>query len=281
MTEKDLDNTFVNYITTFAKVRLIGIYNFNLYSHFPLRIPKELQSRFTGGLESIISVQANNSSKESVTIPQDIADFIKASLILVKHDNEKTKDNLDQILLRQELITFFAYLEAYFQDIQRFLYHYDNSLLSTKDRSFSWEEILNSQNFDVLISNMIDKKLEKSGYTKIHDLIQQWKKPPFEIIVRLKKDQLRYLEKYTLIRNAVIHNNSRISIDILKFHNVQKLRQGDLLEFSFEEIFKLYDFICWLLFETFSTIKIKYFSSEYNTLCDQYNYIRNYSPDIE
>jgi len=161
----------------------------------------------------------------------------------------------EQVLFGQELISLYSYLEGYFQDLQRLLFLNDKTLLSNNDKEIALNKIINAENYEELISIIIEEKLAKSGYEKISFIINKWKKEPFKIILKLKKEKLEEFDKYTCIRNIIIHNNSKIDKDLIRHLNEEAFEIGQTFKIDigimkkfrnlvFEIVFNAYLEIC-------------------------------------
>ena len=152
----------------------------------------------------------------------------------------------------------YSYLEGYFQDIQKLLFENDKKLLANNDKKIPLNKILETESYEKLISIIIDDKLDKSGYEKTVSIIEKWKKEPFKIILKLKKKDLEALQKFTLIRNIIVHNNSKINSDLIKYLDHEKHEVGESFSLNTEIMKEFRDLVFEIVFSTYSEICIKY-----------------------
>lgn len=267
-----LDQIFQNMKANMAKVDLLSTYSNKIFADFPRSLPKDSMENIKNDLLILKEVKEKmdgekfnllteehyeemGASKESHRLIQNIS-FI--------HTIEKDITSVDfqQVLYKQEYISLYSYLEGYFQDIQRLLFENDNSLLENKDKNIPLNKILDAKSYDKIISYIIEDKLEKSGYEKISAIIEKWKKEPFKIILRLKKKELESLEKFTCVRNIIIHNNSKINDELIKFLDGEKYKVGNEFKLDSEIMEEYKSLIFEIVFSTYIEICSRYPSIE-------------------
>lgn len=281
--EEELTALFNHYAAEIAKIRLIGLNNYHLYLDFPKNITAELKEIWKKGFETILS-KFNADDKESTvitSIPANIGAFIQPFLVFHRRGGLELESlHFLQLALQQEFIMYLAYLEAFFQDYRKHLYKIDPKLLSNKDRTITWEEITEKKSLEEIHELLVEKCLEKSGYDKINEVIEKLNNKPIQLKIKLEKEQINYLNEMVLIRNMIVHNNSKVSNDYKKLRKDSPFKVGDEYLLNFEQLYVTYNFLQWVIFESFVAFKIKYFGGEYSNICDQFGYVKNYKPDL-
>ena len=251
-----------------AKVDLLSMYSYEIFADFPLNLPKDSMDKFKE--ESLIlnevqklinKEQFNLLSKEhyeKLGVSNKFYQFIQNVSFIQTVEEDIDSIDFQQVLYCQEYISLYSYLEGYFQDIQRLLFKNDKKLLTNKDKRIPLNKILEAESYEKLISIITEEKLEKSGYEKISSIIEKWKREPFKIILKLKKRELEALEKFTCIRNIIIHNNSKINDDLIKYLDDEKYKVG--LTFKLDsEIMKEYrNLVFEIVFSAYLEICAKY-----------------------
>ncbi|AYN68348.1 hypothetical protein D1013_13655 [Euzebyella marina] len=244
------------------------MYSNEIFADFPRSLPKDSKEKLKKD-STILNKVVKQLDKEQFNLltekHYEKLGLSKESYRLIENisflqtvEKDITSVDFQQVLYQQEFISLFSYLEGYFQDVQRILFENDRSLLANDDKVIALNKILQAESYDKLISKIIDEKLEKSGYEKISSIIQKWKKEPFKIILKLKKSELEALEKFTCIRNIIVHNNSKINTDLIKYLDSGKYNVG--LTFKLDsEIMKEYkDLIFEIIFSTYMEICSRY-----------------------
>jgi hypothetical protein len=263
-----LDKVFQNMKANMAKVDLLSMYSHEIFADFPRSLPKDSKEKLKKD-STILNEVVKQLDKEQFNLltekHYEKLGLSKESYRLIENvsflqtvEKDVTSVDFQQVLYQQEFISLFSYLEGYFQDVQRILFENDRSLLANEDKEIALNKILEAESYDKLISKIIDEKLEKSGYEKISSIIQKWKKEPFKIILKLNKNELEALEKFTCIRNIIVHNNSKINTDLIKYLDSGKYNVG--LTFKLDsEIMKEYnDLIFEIVFSTYMEICSRY-----------------------
>lgn len=259
---------FQNMKANMAKVDLLSMYSHEIFADFPRSLPKDLMEKLKKDSFILNEVgklidteqfnQLTEKHYEKFGVPKESYRLIENVSFLQTVEKDINSVDFQQVLYQQEYISLYSYLEGYFQDIQRLLFENDRNLLANKDKEIPLNKILEAESYEKLISIIIDGKLEKSGYEKISAIIEKWKKEPFKIILKLKKRKLELLEKFTYIRNVIIHNNSKINGDLIKYLDGEKYNVG--LTFKLDsEIMKEYkDLIFEIVFSTYFEICSRY-----------------------
>ncbi|MEM6816348.1 MAG: hypothetical protein AAF600_18480 [Bacteroidota bacterium] len=93
---------------------------------------------------------------------------------------------------------------------------------------------------------------------KISSIIEKWKKEPFKIILKLKKSDLESLDKFTCIRNVIIHNNAKINRDLIKYLSEEKYEMGQTFRLNSEIMQDYRRLVFSIVFSTYFEICTKY-----------------------
>lgn len=228
-----LDKVFQNMKANMAKVDLLSMYSHEIFIDFPKNLPN---NQFQKDITIINNVKANLSNTEFALLTEEQYTNFGVSKKFYRllnnmsfaqlGDSELESNDFEQVLYRQELISLYSYLEGYFQDLQRLLFENDKTLLSNKGKEIPLNNILDAENYEQILAQVIDEKLAKSGYEKIPSIIEKWKREPYKIILKLKKAELKELDKFTIIRNIIIHNNSKVNDSLMGFLSVDDYKVG-------------------------------------------------------
>lgn len=263
-----LDKIFQNMKANMAKLDLLSTYSNKIFTDFPKSLPEDSMNKIKNDLlilkevkEKINGEQFNlltAENYEELGLSKESHRLIENISFIHTIENDITSIDFQQILYQQEYISLYSYLEGYFQDIQRLLFENDKSLLENKNKNIPLNKILDANSYDKLISSIIDDKLEKSGYEKISSIIEKWKKEPFKIILRLKKKELELLEKFTCIRNIIIHNNSKINDELIQYLDGKKYNVDSVFKLDTETMREYKSLIFEIVFSTYIEICSKY-----------------------
>lgn len=264
-----LDKIFQNMKANMSKVDLLSMYSHGIFKDFPKNLPEKSLTKFKKDIEilnlvkkEVTSFQFNllkEDNYKKLGVSKEFHRFLhNFSVIQTDEQNETQHINFEQVLFSQELISLYSYLEGYFQDLQRLLFENDKNLLANKDRKVPLNKILNTNDYESLISSIIDDKLLQSGYETISTIISKWKREPFKIILRLKKDELEKLEKFTCIRNIIIHNNSKVNEILLPFLKSEQYEIGQRFNLDSEIMKEFRDLIFEIVFSAYLEICNKY-----------------------
>lgn len=263
-----LDKIFQNMKANMAKVDLLSMYSHEIFTDFPRSLPKDSLEKLKTDSFILNEVRKLMDEKqfnllteqhyEKLGVSKESYRLIENVSFLQTVEKDIASVNFQQVLYQQEYISLYSYLEGYFQDIQRLLFENDKNLLANKDKEISLNKILEAESYDKLISLIIEEKLEKSGYEKISSIIEKWKKEPFKIILKLKKRELESLEKFTCIRNVIIHNNSKINGDLIKYLDSEEYKIGFVFKLDSEIMNEYKDLIFKIVFSTYLEICLQY-----------------------
>ncbi len=266
--KEQLDLTFQYMKANLAKVDLLSMYGQEVFSDFPKNTPPSLMEKISK--DNLILDRASKmigadnfnvltekhydmlgASKESYRLISNI------SCLQTVNEDFFTVDYI-QVLYKQEFISLYSYLEGYFQDVQRILFLNDKSLLVNQNKEIPLNSILEKESYEELIQSIIEEKLEKSGYDKISDIIMRWKKDPYKIILRLKKNELDALDKFTCVRNVIVHNNSKVNNSLLRYLDDEKYCIGDVYILDTDVMAEYRDLIFNIVFFVYTEICDKY-----------------------
>jgi len=266
--EKKLDVIYQNMRANMAKIDLLGMYSHKIFKNFPENLPEKTLKKYSTDVstlkkirESVTELEFNLIGEEELIeqgISREFAKLFLNTCYLSIGKETLNSTDFEQVLYRQELISLFSYLEGYFQDINRILFENDKSLLSNKDIQIPLEKVLNANDYEHLISIIIEDKLSKSGYDKITNIIQRWKKEPYKIVLKLKKTELDKLDRYTMLRNIIVHNNSKVNKEFISYLKNGESEIGDSYILDDKCLNEFKDLIFEVVFSSYAEICAKY-----------------------
>ena len=273
-TKQHLEEIQNRALLNFSKIKLLSSFDSHFYKDFPSNISddimeavgKEMGVGFAALFEHLFldkKIETDSGSRVGKS-------FAYLNYALASDDKGK---EFEQLILQQEWITYFVYLEGFFQDINKFLFSIDKSLLAHEQKTISWSEVVNADSYDKLISSMIDNSLEKSGYKNNADLIETWNRPPYKLCIKIKKLQLAMLRWAITVRNVIIHNNGRANIDYIRtIEDVYKLSPGterigiksigEVLDLDDAMLSGIFALLIGVVEETSQAVSLKYFSTK-------------------
>nr|WP_320000066.1 hypothetical protein [uncultured Draconibacterium sp.] len=266
--KKRLDKIFQNMRANMSKIDLLSMYSHEIFENFPWSLPNNSLYDFKNDVLILNKVKSKLTTNEFNLLSEK--NYVELGMskkfyrfvhnLSVVHTGEIDIESIDfqQVLYSQELISLYSYLEGYFQDLQRILYEQDKTLLSNKDKQVLLNTILEVDDYEQLVKIIIDEKLAKSGYEKISSIIEKWKKEPFKIILKLKKAELQKLDKFTLIRNIIIHNNSRVDDSLINYLNSKEYKVGQEYKLNSEIMKEFRDLVFEIVFSAYTEICLKY-----------------------
>jgi hypothetical protein len=254
-----------------SRVKLIAAYNCVLFHNYPNGIPEQIQEGIAEEFGKSLSSSFDYLLKKKGTI--ELHGFSYIAAMFHFHGNPiEGKENFEQVILQQEWITYFAYIEAFFQDAARFLYSIDKGLLANDDKKISWNSVLIAADYDQIIESMIEDCLIKSGYQNLADLIEKWNRPPFKLRINIDKETLAALKFFIVGRNIIIHNDAKKTPEFIQLaeqvigekasENDPQDQVGSKLTVDKELVTALYGILLTIADEVYDAIKLKYSSPE-------------------
>jgi hypothetical protein len=263
-----LDKVFQTMKVNMSKVDLLSMYSHEIFVDFPKNLPENSKQQHKSDMEILNKAKTDLTNIEfnlltekqyvELGVSKEFYRFVHNFSLAEFKSNELESFDYEQVLYGQELISLYSFLEGYFQDLQRLLFLNDKSLLSNNDTEVSLNKVLKAENYNELISIIIEEKLEKSGYEKISSIINKWKREPFKIILKLKKDELEELDKFTCIRNIIIHNNSKINESLICYLNKDEFKIGQTFKLDIQIMKKFKDLVFEIVFNAYIEISCKY-----------------------
>lgn len=263
-----LDKIFQNMRANMSKIDLLAMYNHEIFENFPWSLPNNSLYEFKNDVLILNNIKSKLTSTEFNLLSEEnyvelgmskkFYRFLHNMSIVQTGEIVIESTDFQQVLYSQELISLYSYLEGYFQDLQRILYEQDKTLLSNKDKYVLLNTILEVDDYEQLIKIVINEKLAKSGYEKISSIIEKWKKEPFKIILKLKKAELQKLDKFTLIRNIIIHNNSRVDDGLMNYLDSKEYKVGQTYKLNTEIMKEFRNLVFEIVFSAYTEICLKY-----------------------
>jgi hypothetical protein len=266
--KEKLDKIYQSMRANMAKVELLSMFSHEVFEDFPTNLPEKTINHIKSNLsrsneikDQMSSIEFTLLSKEQyekLGLSQRFFKFLNGMSIILSSNLKLEDIELEQIMFKQEFISLYSYLEGYFQDLHRLLFENDKTLLSNKDKDISIDKILKADDYNQLLSQIIDEKLAKSGYEKISSIIEKWKKEPFKIILKLKKVELKQLDKFACIRNIIVHNNSKVDENLFSFLDNNKYQIGQSYKLDLSILKEFEDLVFNTVFQAYSEICFKY-----------------------
>lgn len=266
--KNQLDIVFQSMRANMSRIDLLSMFSHEIFADFPLNLPSKTRQQYVSDLKTLNQAQTNFTATEfnfltekqyiDLGVSKEFYRFSNNFVISEFKNEELNSFDYEQILFNQELISLYSYLEGYFQNLQRLLFLNDKQLLSNRDKEVELNKILNAENYDDLISIIIEDILAKSGYEKISTIINKWKKEPFKIILKLKKQELEELDKFTCIRNVIIHNNSKIDKNLFNYLDKDLYQVGQTFKLDIDIMKKFRDLVFEIVFNAYVEICNRY-----------------------
>lgn len=268
-----LKNQFTDFDNNLAQTFLTGVMNEDIFEDFPSNVPKMIEAQWKDEIEYLADGIREN---KRGTTDRNFR-YIRPLIKVFGDANFQDGYNFDfqKLHLKQEYITYFTFLEGIFQDYLRVIFKQKPEFISG-EKPVEWQTILDLKNFDNIHDYLIEKELEKSGYQKVSDLIKKLNNKPYVFKIRLKSDEIDKLHELILVRNFLIHNNSKVSKDYLAFVETSDYSLGEEFKLDRNFLYKSYDLISHVSFESLSAIAIKLFDKEYGDLCKEFQHVENY-----
>lgn len=268
-----LKKAFNDFDANVAKSFLTGLMNEDVFDDFPKNVPKAIRSKWQ---EEIGFIDGKINDNHEGKVDRKFRYVLPLIKVFSAGGFKKGFDfDFQKLHLEQEFIMYFTFLEGLFQDYLRVIYKHEPKYISG-EKPVDWKTILNLKNFDNIHEHLIEKELEKSGYQKISDLIRKLNNKPFQFRIRLKTHDIDKLHELILIRNFLIHNNSKVSNDYLEHVKTSNYSLGEEFQLDRNFLYKSYDLISHISFETLSAIAIKLFDKKYESLCEELGHVENY-----
>lgn len=121
--------------------------------------------------------------------------------------------NFEPLLLSQELIILIAHVDAFISDSIRAMCKV-NPKIMISEKKISWRDIIEAENWDNLISFLIEEHSYKLGWESITNRINHiCERHGLKISI---SDAIRRLSEAEQLRHIIIHNGSRVSQEYLK-----------------------------------------------------------------
>lgn len=232
-----------------SRVQLTGEINDTIIEDFSSNIPEKVRANFQQYTRNLIF---KDGQKDLINESR----FMLA-LVMGMPSNADSEEEFRQVILQQELISYFAHLEAVFQNFQRIIYLSKPEFLPEK-KEILWKDIFELKSYDKILDFVINEKLYKSGYLKISDLIIKLNSLPFQLKISVKKQLLKDLEEFTLIRNMIIHNGTKVSKDYEAFTS-GRYKLNDKFILNRDIVNQFFDLIRIVVVETYASILTEFF----------------------
>ena len=124
----------------------------------------------------------------------------------------------------------YSYFETYLSDLARMIYRSRPAMLPKK-KLLSFEQLLECDDYDGVISSMIEKEILNSFYASMDKVVEYFKqKLHLSLAGEVEKKRI---VKADLIRNCLIHNTGRVDSRIA---DVSEWKEGQTLMLSVSDV---------------------------------------------
>lgn len=260
---EELTQKLREYIKSISKIYLIGEICDNVFEDFPTNLPESVNEKWRKKTKKIIF----KDGKASL----DFDDYGFLGILLNVIPGKEEKSDFQQVILRQDLVNYLAYLEAVMQDLQRCIYK-NNPTLLPEEKEIKLKDIVNKSTMDEMLNYLIEKQLEKSGYDKITNQIERLNNKPFLLKISIKKNEINELNTFIAIRNLILHNGSRITNEYLELDKKSKYKIGDVICLERKKINELFLYVEKVAVEIFASICKEFYNIEKQNTYNEMSY---------
>ncbi|MUH35384.1 hypothetical protein D9O36_05995 [Zobellia amurskyensis] len=262
-----LKNILNGFNSAISKTYLVGTISDQIFEDFPSKLPIEIRDNWREKMKLLLADV--NSPKKSENYNFKDYGFFLSLIHTIPSGGEQS--DFEQVILRKDLISYVAYLEALFQDVNRIIYKENPNYISG-EKQISWNDILDKENYQEIVDFVIEKQLEKSGYDKLSKQIERLNNEPYLFKILIKKEKIKELELLVATRNLIIHNGNKITAEYLALCDNSTLNIGDKLMLSRDNLNDVHILIQKIAYETYASVGHKLFGIDKIELYNEMNY---------
>jgi len=237
-------NAFREYIISFRKSRILTNASLILLKDFPKNLPEEYQGdyeSFVDNFKKILDSMVEDLRKDEEymerfgtkgkkIIPEQELMFYLAQHVFTKAKKKDFRYEIDEllyidfenILMNNELIIAFAYLDSFLSDSLRVIYQVKPEQLKTKHKAIDYERLFSTTSLEELKNKIIEEEVFHFGWKSLVQRFDILKDIGIKIsLTKKSKEELFELEQ---VRHIIIHNYSKVNSEFIK-----KTKRSDLL----------------------------------------------------
>lgn len=259
-------NAYKEYITSFRKSRILTNTSLILLRDFPVNLPEEFKQDYQYFLEAFGEILESMVEeirigdqyiekyrmKGKTIIPENELMFYLAQHVFTKAKYADFKYEIDEllyvdfenILMNNELIIAFAYLDSFLSDSLRIIYQIKPEQLKTKNKSIDYEKLFSTETLDELKEKIIEEEVFQFGWKSLQQRFDVFE--DIGIKINLTKKSADLIFELEQVRHIIIHNNNKVNNVFIQKTNRKDLTVGEkyqVTQYQLKEIINVMDFI--------------------------------------
>jgi len=290
-----LDDLLIHYsdfISSINDIYILSKLSLQVFDKYPKNIPKDIYQPIADDLAyskeviDLIFADEFEKNQAKITKYKDKSElsalfvesvFAKAAQESLLSENKevdttyKIKSVFKKMIIEEEFLSYYSLFDAFINSVIMVIFKRNPEKLSPKGlpdddkRNIRWDDVLQFDNYDDLISFMIEKYIYGFGYNSLYDrlnILQTDKR--FDLQISIKNDDKKLLDEITELRNCFVHNGGRVTNKSLDKLRNPDVNAGDKIILELEtnkEVHNYFKEKAFLLFD--KTIK-KYFKKEFD-----------------
>ena len=257
MSYAELNSIFVRFSASLKVTKLTSILAIRIFNNFPEKLPRKFKEpheilveffpEVFGDYEDTKKEEESQFTKntkreifDNLLNLLDVKDIVdRDSIVLLRRINYK------RLLLSQQLIMYFAHLDAVLLDLFKQVCLLSPSLLK-RDKQISFIEVYDNK--DNVTNLLLGKLATEFNYKSLEEKLNFFTEE-MKIDINLNENNVLLLTRAEQIRHIYVHNAGKIDSNFLKKTRIRELKEGDMYPLDEELNEKVYEIIEYLIID--------------------------------
>lgn len=214
-----------DFLLSVNQIDVVSIVSRLVLADFPSQLPQEQRGVYEEAIRQLESIR-----------PGQIADLSfedrrLASLVMIhvinREDAVSTPVDFYQVVVRQQVIMIFAYLDAFIADSVRVICRCRPSILRSQ-KLFTVDRILSAGDWDQLMTELVDDYVREFNAPNVAKRLQYMRKQ-LGVKIHVAPKDIEFLDEAEHIRHAFVHNGGRADTGFMRKLKGVKLAVGELV----------------------------------------------------
>lgn len=228
---------YLDFLLSLNQIDVVSVISSLLLADFPNKLPKEPREVYEDIARQLEGVRSTQELELS------FQDRRLASLVMVhiisKEDARVTPVDFYHVVIRQQIIMIFAYLDAFIADSVRVICRCHPGVLRSQ-KSVTVDKVISTGAWDNLMTELIDDYVREFNAPNVAKRLQHMKKQ-LGVRIHLTPKDIEFLDEAEHIRHAFVHNGGRADTNFLKKVKRVKLTVGELIVPEYEYVVHLHE----------------------------------------
>lgn len=263
---KNYKEAFVNFLLSINQIEVLSLAANEVLSDFPDSLPENIGKPLTSAMEvltqqineklqkkgeisfSITTKGIEQNLRNETSFQEQKKEIIQSTLFsstllmgiaqtrlndsLLQGTWETPKIDFTRIIHFQELVMYFAYLDAFMDDSLRAICHAHPTILKRRKKEINWETLILLGNWSDIFNHIVERFVsEEFSYDSLVERVNYLKELGLDL--NCSDNALEFLEETHLFRNLVVHNSGKISEVFIKKSGRNDLQIGSFAPITF------------------------------------------------